>query len=432
MKADWSQLQAKIAPPQAPVSQPLSKPFWGAGKMLALVSGAAVLTTAGVLLYNTYIYDGEKMPSLNNPAATIENNSPAANQTQETQTNNSVTLNNQPVENISAQEQDKAFSDKPIYGKSKNGKTGNNPAANNPTTGKKDIYVFSHPDNNGNNPTADNNNLYRLPAPASSKENNAQQPVDKNGNSLSKKNLIFSDTVFCLGNGLSVSYSGAQMPEAAVIEWGDGNMQTFARTNRYFYNKTGRYRVRIADGNKVFEKIITVSELPKAYFANYECDRLQCKFRNNSKQAYSYVWNFGDGTPEVRENHPEHLFTDTGRYNVTLKAYNPSGCIDSFVQQIRVTANNKPNVPNYLTPNGDGMNDKFTVNISDAVFYQIKIFNSSNKVVFESKNADDSWDGTLYNQGNACPEGTYFYIITYKYSLLDPVREEKGALMLRR
>ncbi|RYD83269.1 MAG: hypothetical protein EOP53_01340 [Sphingobacteriales bacterium] len=281
----------------------------------------------------------------------------------------------------------------------------------------------------------------QFPTPYTGTEKNAsaqnespiQAEAKQNVNTFNKKNLIFSDTVLCLGNGLSVSYAGVQMPDAGTVAWGDGNEQAFAKINKHYYSKTGRYRVRIADGNKLIEKIIVVTEKPVASFSNFNCDKLQCKFRNNSSKAYMYVWNFGDGSPEVNTYHPEHHYGDTGKYTVQLKAYGTNGCVDSFLQQVRVTSYTKPKIYNVLTPNGDGDNDRFDVKIEDEIFYQIQITEAAtNRVVFESKDKNNSWDGTLYNQGTPCKQGQYFYVITYKYGLLDPVREEKGMLTLLR
>ncbi|MGZ5302738.1 MAG: T9SS type B sorting domain-containing protein, partial [Bacteroidia bacterium] len=151
-----------------------------------------------------------------------------------------------------------------------------------------------------------------------------------------------------------------------------------------------------------------------------------------SKQAFNYVWNFGDGTPEVRTNHPEHQFNDTGRYVVTLAAYNAAGCVDSFVHAISVTDYKKPEVFNVFTPNGDGDNDRFNVFITNEVYYHIKITDLNGGLVFESKDKNHSWDGTMFNQGTACVAGTYIYFIAYKYNLLDPIREEKGLVEIRR
>lgn len=63
--------------------------------------------------------------------------------------------------------------------------------------------------------------------------------------------------------------------------------------------------------------------------------------------------------------------------------------------------------PNVITPNGDGVNDLFTI---DFEFDQLLIFNRWGEVVFESSSNTISWDGNDTN-GNPVAEGVYFYVI---------------------
>lgn len=79
-------------------------------------------------------------------------------------------------------------------------------------------------------------------------------------------------------------------------------------------------------------------------------------------------------------------------------------------------------VPNVFTPNGDGKNDYFFLNSGDAENnVRIEIFSRWGQRVFASENYElctgsndaDCWDGTNYNTGKVCAEGTYFYVLEY-------------------
>ena len=50
----------------------------------------------------------------------------------------------------------------------------------------------------------------------------------------------------------------------------------------------------------------------------------EVQFSNQSKNAFTYRWDFGDGTSSVEEN-PSHLYQDWGTYNVALTATNTDG-----------------------------------------------------------------------------------------------------------
>ncbi len=72
----------------------------------------------------------------------------------------------------------------------------------------------------------------------------------------------------------------------------------------------------------------------------------------------------------------------------------------------------KLNIPNIFTPNQDGLNDYFTIGYnSTPENYKIIIFNRWGKIVFESQNIDNSWNGK--NGKNYCKSGVYYYLIQY-------------------
>lgn len=54
----------------------------------------------------------------------------------------------------------------------------------------------------------------------------------------------------------------------------------------------------------------------------------EVSFTNNSDNADSYLWNFGDGSSETEEN-PTHIYTEPGEYEVTLTVFQ-GDCSVSF------------------------------------------------------------------------------------------------------
>ncbi len=52
-------------------------------------------------------------------------------------------------------------------------------------------------------------------------------------------------------------------------------------------------------------------------------------FLNQSSGAISYLWNFGDGNSS-NEQHPRHIYQETGNYSVTLTVYF-DGCEHSII-----------------------------------------------------------------------------------------------------
>lgn len=74
----------------------------------------------------------------------------------------------------------------------------------------------------------------------------------------------------------------------------------------------------------------------------------------------------------------------------------------------------KETVPNVFSPNGDGLNDVFTL---DGVINQcydtihVEIYNRWGQMVYESDDVDFRWDGKN-KRGNELPEGTYYVLLT--------------------
>lgn len=60
--------------------------------------------------------------------------------------------------------------------------------------------------------------------------------------------------------------------------------------------------------------------------ANFTCTTsgLTVKFKNTSKYAYTYSWDFGDGKTSSNET-VSHTYSDPGTYTVTLEATNGTG-----------------------------------------------------------------------------------------------------------
>ena len=70
-------------------------------------------------------------------------------------------------------------------------------------------------------------------------------------------------------------------------------------------------------------------------------------------------------------------------------------------------------LPNIFTPNNDGANDFFEINIGEKQDFQIVVINHMNKVVFQSNSVDFRWDGMLPS-GDPAPSGNYVYFISAK------------------
>lgn len=70
-------------------------------------------------------------------------------------------------------------------------------------------------------------------------------------------------------------------------------------------------------------------------------------------------------------------------------------------------------VPNVFTPNGDGVNDLFLVQMFNTTCFNTKIYNRWGMLIFEMISIGQGWDGTVQETGRYVPEGTYYYIVDF-------------------
>lgn len=133
-------------------------------------------------------------------------------------------------------------------------------------------------------------------------------------------------------------------------------------------------------------------------------------FKDESVHAVSWIWNFGDtNDPTVKTiKNPTHTYSDTGSYIVTLVVFNAKGCSDTISQTVEVLPVSKLFLPDAFSPNGDGVNDLFSLKglyISDV---NLTIFDRWGKPVHQMNHVNDYWDGRV--NGTELPIGVYSYI----------------------
>ncbi len=94
-------------------------------------------------------------------------------------------------------------------------------------------------------------------------------------------------------------------------------------------------------------------------------------------------------------------------------------------------------VPNVFTPNGSGGNERFLPKIlqGNILEYDVKVFDRWGKIVYQSGDIEEGWDGKNIKNGLTCPDGTYFFTIRYKvdaYPYEPKDRAASGSVTLLR
>ena len=142
--------------------------------------------------------------------------------------------------------------------------------------------------------------------------------------------------------------------------------------------------------------------------------------------GYLYAWSGGKTSATI-----DSLVA--GIYQVTVS--DNAGCSATMSYTI---ANDSSNCetslvvfPNAFTPNGDGMNDVFTVAYTpDIDHYQMRIYDRWGQTVYESLDITQGWDGTY--RGNPEPMGVYIWFAQYGFTDKPGTEAKTGSITLIR
>jgi gliding motility-associated-like protein len=105
-------------------------------------------------------------------------------------------------------------------------------------------------------------------------------------------------------------------------------------------------------------------------------------------------------------------------------------CEADFETYVSVRPNYSFFVPNAFSPNNDGLNDVFRTYTSGVKEFELFLFDSYGKMVFNSSDVEDSWDGTY--DGKPAPQGIYVYQVVMVKDIDIVVFSENGAFTLVR
>jgi len=96
----------------------------------------------------------------------------------------------------------------------------------------------------------------------------------------------------------------------------------------------------------------------------------------------------------------------------TVNGVTAGGCTAQGSIVITVTDDYKLDATNLLTPNGDGINDKWVIrNIDSYPDNEVKIYDRTGRLIYHKKGYQNEWDATI--NGSPLAEGTYYYIVTF-------------------
>lgn len=204
------------------------------------------------------------------------------------------------------------------------------------------------------------------------------------------------DTTVCAG---SIVYLDGTTPNV-TYRWQDNSSNP-----AFFVNNTGLYWLEISINNCKNADSIQVNYQTLPY-VNLGPDTLLCLgselILNASSPNSTYLW-------QDNSTNPSFTVSKEGTYwvEVTSKNCSKSDTINIETGQCDFI------IPNAFSPNADGLNDEFKIiNSLNIDILNFSIFNRWGQQIFSIQGSEFGWDGSF--KGQACENGTYFYLIKYK------------------
>ena len=221
----------------------------------------------------------------------------------------------------------------------------------------------------------------------------------------------------CIGDNVSFTdlSDGA---DGTVGKWqwnfNDGNSST-QQNPGHLYSRVGDYNVRLFIVNSfgcnsdTVSKPFTVNPYP---LVNAGGDRFVLEGGSIVLQPVvtainpQYLWVPSTYLDNNTLANPTTSPLNDITYKVTVTGRGGCSASDSLFVKLLLG----PKIPNTFSPNGDGINEKWTIEYLESYpNNRVQVFTRAGQLVFESRGYKTPWNGTM--NGKTLPIDTYYYLI---------------------
>jgi gliding motility-associated-like protein len=124
----------------------------------------------------------------------------------------------------------------------------------------------------------------------------------------------------------------------------------------------------------------------------------------NGGTIVSWQWDLGTPGATANTQNTSWTYTEPGEYPVVLVVRTANGCVDTATV-VYIIRPAEIIIPNVFSPNGDGVNDTFSIVNIEYFQNDVTIFNRWGQSLYEAKDYRNQW------KGEDVPDGTYFYVV---------------------
>ena len=141
-------------------------------------------------------------------------------------------------------------------------------------------------------------------------------------------------------------------------------------------------------------------------------------FTDKSIRASKYKWEFGDTTTSTLSNPDPHTYYLPGEYSVKLTIESDLHCVDSLRLDTKIVVDpSELKIPNVFSPDGDGINDNFSIESKSLMNLSVEVFSRAGLKVYSFFGQGEplrdwkGWDGNVNSSSAKASPGVYFYVI---------------------
>ncbi|AMM51774.1 hypothetical protein TH61_12125 [Rufibacter sp. DG15C] len=224
---------------------------------------------------------------------------------------------------------------------------------------------------------------------------------------------VAKDVFLCAGNTVTLTASLQTPATGVALEWytqaqGGKLVQAGSTFTTPILQSTTTYYVQSVSQSCASERVpVTVNIPVPTANAGQDVTIAFGRFAElTATGGVSYQWSPSLGLNNDKVANPVAKPKATTTYTVTVTT--AEGCTST--DQVTITVLPAIEIPNGFTPNNDGINDNWDIpTLKGYPEAHIEVFNRWGNKVFESKNYQTPWDGTM--KGQPLPAATYYYLI---------------------
>ena len=250
-------------------------------------------------------------------------------------------------------------------------------------------------------------------------------------NELPNAALAFNSGPACAGGEVTL-----EVPEVfgASYSWtGPNGFTSSDRNPTLVITDTGTYTVEVVVNNcsVFYSTFVELNPVPTIEAVEDTTLALGETFQLWATGGIEYLWSPASNLNATDIQTPFFSGNEAGIYQYVVTANNIYGCSasDTVLITIDESLEVKYQIVNLFTPNGDGVNDSWTVDfLTDPATgpYTLQVMTRGGMEVLNTQNYQNDWYGQL--NGKDLPDGTYWYIIRLENS----DQTIKGAVTIKR